>query len=235
MTAQIAVATAIIASVSILFSYMGGVSQTNASLYKTNAAVKKTEAANQWSDFQFKSTKQLLTQYVRDLETDEQKAAYLPKIARYEQEKNNLKLGNYKLQTENLAKEMTAEEQVYQNQRWVQAEFARDLAAEAQKAAYQGEIARYEKEKNNLKTSAYKLEAEALSWDQSAEKQMQQHQRWAQATTVLQISIALAAIALLTRKKWLKYAMFALTGVGVALGAQAALHMLGGGANLLRI
>jgi cell division protein FtsB len=232
MTAQIAVVTALLATVSVLFSYMGGVSQTNAGLYKSNAAIKKTEAASQWNDFHFKSTKQSLTQFVRDLETDEQRAAYLNRIARYEKEKNDLKIGNAKLPPEIPTKELSAEEQVFQNQRWVQAEFARDLAAEAQKAAYQGEIARYEKEKNNLKTSAYKLEAEALSWDKSAEEQMQQHQRWAQATTVLQISIALAAIALLTRKKWLEYAMFALAGVGVALGGQATLHMLSGAAAL---
>src|SRR5260221_1685106 len=33
------------------------------------------------------------------------------------------------------------------------------------------------------------------------------HHRWAQATTALQVAIALAAIALLTKKKWLEYAM----------------------------
>ncbi len=54
---------------------------------------------------------------------------------------------------------------------------------------------------------------------------MHQHHRWAQATTVLQVSIALAAIALLTRKRWLEYAMFALAGVGVVIGALASLHI----------
>ena len=54
---------------------------------------------------------------------------------------------------------------------------------------------------------------------------MHQHHRWAQATTVLQVSIALAAIALLTRKKWLEYGMFALASVGLVIGALAALHI----------
>ena len=54
---------------------------------------------------------------------------------------------------------------------------------------------------------------------------MHQHHRWAQATTVLQVSIALAAIALLTRKKWLEYGMFALAAVGALLGGLAWLHI----------
>jgi hypothetical protein len=54
---------------------------------------------------------------------------------------------------------------------------------------------------------------------------MHQHHRWAQATTALQISIALAAIALLTRKTWLQKAMMAMGGVGLVLGGLATMHI----------
>ena len=165
MIAQIAVVTAIIATVGALFSYQGGATQANAGLYKNNAAIKKTEAANQWSYFQSKSTKQSL------------------------------------------------------------AEFARDLAPADKRATYQGKIDRYEVEKNEIKVGAEKLEIESLTWDKSSDEQMHQHHRWAQATTVLQVSIALAAIALLTRKKWLEYGMFAVAAVGLVLGGLAALHI----------
>ena len=165
MIAQIAVVTAIIATVGALFSYMGGATQADAGLYKNNAAIKKTEASNQWNYFQAKSTKQSL------------------------------------------------------------AEFARDLAPDDKKSGYQAKIDRYEKEKGEIKLAAEKLEADATVWDKSSDAQMHQHHRWAQATTVLQVSIALAAIALLTRKKWLEYGMFALAGVGLVIGALAALHI----------
>ena len=165
MIAQIAVVTAIIATVGALFSYMGGATQANAGLYKNNAAIKKTEAANQWSYFQSKSTKQSL------------------------------------------------------------AEFARDLAPAEKRAAYQDKIDRYEVEKNEIKVGAEKLEIESTVWDKSSDEQLHQHHRWAQATTVLQVSIALAAIALLTRKKWLEYGMFAVAAVGLVLGSLAALHI----------
>ncbi len=165
MINQIALFTAIIATIGALFGYMGGATQANAGLYKNNAAIKKTEASNQWNYFQSKSTKQSL------------------------------------------------------------AELARDLAGEDKKALYQAKVERYEKEKNDIKTVADKLELEATQWDKQSDEQMHQHHRWAQATTVLQVSIALAAIALLTKKKWLEVAMFVAGGIGVLVGGLAAIHI----------
>jgi len=93
------------------------------------------------------------------------------------------------------------------------------------KTKYQAKIDRYEGEKADIKTKAEALEAEATEWDHRSDEQMHQHHRWAQATTVLQVAIALAAIALLTKKKWLEWAMFGVGGVGVVVGALAALHI----------
>jgi Na+/glutamate symporter len=166
MINQIAMFTAIIATVGAIFSYMGGATQANAGLYKNNAAIKKTEASNQWNYFQAKSTKQSLAEVSRDLTTRDK-----------------------------------------------------------EKEKYQAKIDRYEKEKNDIKLDAEKLEAAATSWDKQSDEQMHQHHRWAQATTVLQVCIALAAIALLTKKKWLEYAMFGTGGLGVIVGILAALHI----------
>ena len=105
------------------------------------------------------------------------------------------------------------------------AELAMALVPEDRKAGYKDEVERYKKEKAEIKTGAEKLEAEAKAWDEKSDQQMHQHHRWAQATTALQISIALAAIALLTRRKWLEYGMFGVAGIGVVLGAAAALHL----------
>jgi Na+/glutamate symporter len=166
MINQIAMFTAIIATVGAIFGYMGGATQANAGLYKNNAAIKKTEASNQWNYFQSKSTKQSL------------------------------------------------------------AEMSRDLAPNPDdKTKYQAKVDRYEKEKGEIKVVADKLEAEATEWDHQSDEQMHQHHRWAQSTTVLQVCIALAAIALLTKKKWLEYAMFAAGGVGLLVGILAALHI----------
>jgi hypothetical protein len=165
MINQIAMFTAIIATVGALFSYMGGATQANAGLFKNNAALKKAEASNQWNYYQAKSTKQAL------------------------------------------------------------AELARDLAPESAKATYAAKVERYDKEKADIKVVAERLEGDSTEWDHQSDEQMHQHHRWAQATTVLQISIALAAIALLTKKKWLEYAMFGTGGLGIVVGIFAALHI----------
>ena len=105
------------------------------------------------------------------------------------------------------------------------AEVSRDLSANAVKDKYQAKIDRYEKEKNEIKLAAEKLEKESADWDKRSDEQMHQHHRWAQATTVLQISIAMAAIALLTRKRWVEYVMFAAAAGGVIVGVLAVLHV----------
>ncbi len=161
----IAVATAIIATVGALFSYMGGATQANAGLFKNDAAIKKTEASNQWNYYQAKSGKQNLS------------------------------------------------------------ELAIALVPDERKAKYQDEVERYKKEKADIKLAAEKLEAEATEWDRKSGEQMHQHHRWAQATTALQVSIALAAMALLTKKSWLERGMFVVAGLGVVLGVLAALHI----------
>ena len=164
MTGQIALFTAVIATVGAIFGYMGGATQANAGLYKNNAAIKKTEASNQWNYYQAKSSKQNLSE---------------------------------------LAMELTP----------------------SKKEFYQDEIKRYKGEKAEIKAAAEKLEAESKRWDEQSDEQMHQHHRWAQATTVLQVAIAMAAIALMTRKKWLEVAMYGMGAVGVAIGALAMLHI----------
>ncbi|MFZ4650085.1 MAG: DUF4337 domain-containing protein [Rubrivivax sp.] len=105
------------------------------------------------------------------------------------------------------------------------AELALALVPEDRKATYRDEVERYKKEKAEIKAAAEKLEAESTAWDKRSDEQLHQHHRWAQATTALQISIALAAIALLTRRKWLEWGMFGVATIGVVLGVAAFLHV----------
>ncbi|MDT8998702.1 DUF4337 domain-containing protein [Paucibacter sp. APW11] len=166
MAGQLAVITAILATIGALFSYMGGATQAAAGLYKNDAAIKKTEASNQWNYYQAKSSKQNLAELAAVLVTSDEK-----------------------------------------------------------RAKYAEEIDRYKKEKNEIKEKAEALEKESAEFDHQSAEQMHLHHRWAQATTALQISIALAAIALLTKKRWMEFATLAVGGVGVVLGALTWLHL----------
>jgi hypothetical protein len=90
---------------------------------------------------------------------------------------------------------------------------------------FKQEIERYKKEKVDIKTDAERLEAAAREADKKSEMEMHVHGRWALSTTLLQVAIALSAIALLTRKKWLLYGVFGAAGIGIAFGVMGALHM----------
>ncbi|WP_157264779.1 DUF4337 domain-containing protein [Azohydromonas aeria] len=104
------------------------------------------------------------------------------------------------------------------------AELSLQLVSEEKKPDVRKEIDRYKSEKAEIKEGADKLEAEARDWDRQSDDQIHLHHRWAQATTALQVSIALAAIALLTRRKWLEMGMYGVAGVGGLLGVAAAMH-----------
>jgi len=161
---NIAVMTAILATVGAAFGYLGGATQNEAALYKNNAAIDKTQAANSWNYYQAKSSKQNLAELVMTLPGVEPKR-------------------------------------------------------------YEAEIARYKSEKEDIKKDAEKWEASSKEWNHKSDESMHQHHQWALATTAEQIAISLAAITLLTRKKWLMGLAYGVAAVGITLGVFAWLHI----------
>ncbi|MFG6447873.1 DUF4337 family protein [Roseateles sp. BYS180W] len=105
------------------------------------------------------------------------------------------------------------------------AELGAELVSDERRARFVQSAERYKAEKEPIKAKAEALEQEVKDWNEKSDAQMHQHHRWAQATTALQIAIALAAIALLTKRDWLKWGVFGVAGLGLALGAAAALHL----------
>lgn len=89
---------------------------------------------------------------------------------------------------------------------------------------YRAEVNRYKSEKEEIKKKADELEKEAQDYEHKSEASLHQHHRWAQAMTALQIAISLAAITLLTKKKWMQYASYGVAGVGVAVAGLAWFH-----------
>src|ERR1700739_1899118 len=102
------------------------------------------------------------------------------------------------------------------------AEVAATLSTQPDKVQfYRDETERYKKEKAEIKQEADKLEAESKSWDARSEEQMHVHHRWALAATAMQIAIALSAIALLSRREWLAYGVYAVAAIGIVFGGLA--------------
>ncbi len=90
---------------------------------------------------------------------------------------------------------------------------------------YVQEVERYKKEKQEIKVEADKLEAVAKEADHQSEVEMHVHERWALATTLLQVAIAMAAITLLTRKRWMLFGVYGATGLGLLAGLAGYLHL----------
>ena len=105
------------------------------------------------------------------------------------------------------------------------AELSITLTSGETQEKYKQDVARYKKEKEEIKVDAEKLEAQAKSADQKSELEMHVHARWALATTLLQIAIAMSAITLLTRKRWLLAGVYGATGLGLVIGAMGYLHI----------
>ncbi|MDB5820690.1 MAG: rane protein [Rhizobacter sp.] len=165
MAGQVAVMTAVLATVAAMFSYMAGATQAEAGLLKNDAAIKKTEASNQWNYYQAKGNKLALDQ------------------------------------------------------------LAIELAPASRRSFFEAEIKRYDADKETIRKAAEKFESESLEADKASGEQMHRHHRWAQATTVLQVAIATAAIALLTRRRWLEKFVVAVGGIGLVLGGMAWFHV----------
>jgi hypothetical protein len=104
------------------------------------------------------------------------------------------------------------------------AELAANLPGVDQ-AKYKAEVDRYQKEKADIKKEAEKWEASSEEWNRKSEEAMHRHHQWALATTAEQIAISLAAITLLTRRRWLLRATYVVAIIGFALGAFAGLHV----------
>lgn len=157
---NIAVVTAILATLGAMFGYEAGNTQAVAAMYKNDEAIRTTEASDKWNFYQAKSSKQNL----------EELAIIIPGI---------------------------------------------DVKK------YQSAIAKHQTEKEQLKKEAEALTVEAGDFGLKAEKTLHQHHRWASAMTALQIAISLAAISLLTRRKWLKNAVYVVAGVGMVFATMA--------------
>jgi len=90
---------------------------------------------------------------------------------------------------------------------------------------YKAEVDRYKSEKEEIKRDAEKLEAQSAEFDKRSADSMHQHHRWALATTTEQVAISLAAITLLTRRRWLEMASYGVAAAGVLVGVMAWLHL----------
>jgi hypothetical protein len=92
-------------------------------------------------------------------------------------------------------------------------------------AKFLADVEKYKQQKEPIRANAEAIEKDVTSNDAQSEKLLHGHHRWAQATTLIQISIALTAITLLTRKRWLRNLSMGVAVAGLLFGAAAFLSV----------
>ncbi|MEN5151805.1 DUF4337 domain-containing protein [Pseudomonas orientalis] len=124
---RIAVMTAIMATVGAMLSYQAGSSESEAAMDKNNAAIIKTEAANQWSYYQAKSSRQNLAELATHIPGVDA-AHYNDEIQRYKSQKEEVRKQAEKLEATSLEWDRKSEEALHQHHRWAQAMTAIQIA-----------------------------------------------------------------------------------------------------------
>jgi uncharacterized protein DUF4337 len=88
---QVAIFSAVLATVGAVVSFLGGHTQNEAILFKNDAVLERAEASDQWNFYQAKSQKQNLAEIAAALATDPKVAGkYSAEAARYKGEKADI-------------------------------------------------------------------------------------------------------------------------------------------------
>ncbi|AOU97457.1 hypothetical protein BI364_05230 [Acidihalobacter yilgarnensis] len=97
-------------------------------------------------------------------------------------------------------------------------ELAADIVGGGKQVHYREQVAKYEKQKIEIKTQAETLDAKSHQADKQSQALMRPLHRSEQSISLIQIAISLASITALTRKRWLFYVAgaAALGGLGLA-------------------
>lgn len=91
MAQQIAIFTAVLATIGAVVSFLGGHTQNEALYLKNEAVLKRSEASDQWNFYQAKSQKESLAKLAAGLATDPAKIEFYNKeAARYGKEKEEI-------------------------------------------------------------------------------------------------------------------------------------------------
>ncbi|MFJ3483979.1 DUF4337 domain-containing protein [Pseudomonas sp. NPDC090202] len=124
---KIAVMTAIMAAVGAMLSYQAGSTESEAAMDKNNAAIKKTEAANQWSYYQAKSSRENLADLASHLPGLDV-AHYQAEMKRYKADKEAARTKAEALEAQAQEWDEKSERVLHSHHRWAQAMMAIQLA-----------------------------------------------------------------------------------------------------------
>lgn len=100
LAGQIAIFTAILASIGAIVSYQGGTLQNESMLLKNEAVLKKTQASDQWNFYQAKSNKGHLMELAAVIAPSNKQDYYKEQLQKYSDDKKDIKVKAEALEAE---------------------------------------------------------------------------------------------------------------------------------------
>lgn len=91
LAGQVAIFTAVLATLGAIVSYQGGATQNAAMLMKNEAVLKNTQASDQWSLYESKSNKGHLMELAAELAPAEKQGYYKQQLEKYAKDKQEVK------------------------------------------------------------------------------------------------------------------------------------------------
>jgi len=115
---QVAIFSAVLATVGAIVSFFGGDTQNKALLFKNEAVLERAEASDQWNFYQAKSMKQNLAEMAASIQTDPAKVeAYKKEATRYAGEKAEIMKEAKRLEDESKAFSARSEHALHPHER----------------------------------------------------------------------------------------------------------------------
>ena len=124
---RVAVLIAVLATLGTLFAFLGTSSHNDASLYKTQAAMEKTSAANAWSHYQAKSSRQNLAELAATLPGVDG-VRYRDEAERYREEKDVIRKEAERWEAASSESNRRSEEALHRQRQWAAASVAQPIA-----------------------------------------------------------------------------------------------------------
>jgi hypothetical protein len=121
LAGQVAIFTAILASIGAIVSYQGGATQNEAMLWKNEAVLKKAQASDQWNYYEAISSKGHLMELAADLSSEQKRGYYSDKILKYNAEKKQIKLKAEALEAESESADKKSEQMMHPHHKLAQA------------------------------------------------------------------------------------------------------------------
>lgn len=124
---RVAALIAVLATLGTMFAFLGTSSHNDASLYKTQAAMEKTSAANAWSHYQAKSSRQNLAELAATLPGVDG-LRYREDAERYRGEKEVIRKEAERWEAASRESNRRSDEALHRQRQWAAASVAQQIA-----------------------------------------------------------------------------------------------------------